>query len=233
MTIQEHMYRTFRKAGMTVEGACAVLGQIQHEGVFISNNAEDSKKVIDAIYTRQVDNGIISKQQFMHDGIGYGYAQWTFPDRKGLMYDFHRARGKSIGDSETQIAFLLWEMQHSFPIQWRIVTNSHDLEDISWQLLDKWENPDDKETQKPRRYKSAKGFYDQFKDLEIGGAPKMTIQSAIETALNCFRAELGYHEKASNANLDDKTANSGSGNWTKYARDLDRLGNFYNGAKNG
>ena len=45
--------------------------------------------------------------------------------------------------------------------------------------------------------------------------------------------EVGYHEKASNAKLDDKTANSGSGNWTKYARDLDDLGDFYNGGKNG
>ena len=33
--------------------------------------------------------------------------------------------------------------------------------------------------------------------------------------------EIGYHEKATNANLDDKTANSGSNNWNKYARDLD------------
>ena len=46
-------------------------------------------------------------------------------------------------------------------------------------------------------------------------------------------AELNYHEKASNAQLDDKYANSGSGNYTKYARDLDALGNFYNGPKNG
>lgn len=46
-------------------------------------------------------------------------------------------------------------------------------------------------------------------------------------------AELGYHEKASNASLDDKAANSGSNNWTKYARDLDAIGNFYNGGKNG
>lgn len=233
MTIQEYMYRRFRKAGMTVEGACAVLGQIQHEGVFQSTNAEDSKKIVDAIYTRQVDNGIITKQQFMFDGVGYGYAQWTFPDRKGKMYDFHRARGKSIGDSETQIDFLIWEMQHDFPNQWRLVTSSHDLAECSLQLLDKWENPDGKDKQKPIRYASSENFYKQLKDLDIEGAPKMTIQSAIETALNCFRAELGYHEKASNANLDDKTANSGSGNWTKYARDLDRLGNFYNGGKNG
>lgn len=46
-------------------------------------------------------------------------------------------------------------------------------------------------------------------------------------------SELEYHEKASNSQLDDKYANSGSGNWTKYGRDLDALGDFYNGPKNG
>ena len=51
--------------------------------------------------------------------------------------------------------------------------------------------------------------------------------------LNVARAELGYHEKASNAYLDDKTTNSGSANFTKYARDLDALGYFYNGPKQG
>lgn len=44
--------------------------------------------------------------------------------------------------------------------------------------------------------------------------------------------ELGYLEKASNAQLDDPTANAGSANYTKYARDLDMLG-VYNGPKNG
>ena len=233
MTIQEYMYRKFRKAGMTIEGACAVLGQIQHEGAFISNNAEDSKKVVDTIYTRQVDNGIISKQQFMYDRIGYGYAQWTYPDRKGKMYDFHRARGKSIGDSDTQIDFLIWEIQHDFPVQWRMVTNSHDLETCSWELLDKWENPDGKERQKLIRYKSSEDFYKQFKDLDLEGTSTMTKQEAIDLVLNLARSELGYHEKASNSQLDDKTANSGSGNWTKYARDIDSLRNFYNTAKNG
>lgn len=45
--------------------------------------------------------------------------------------------------------------------------------------------------------------------------------------------ELGYLEKASNYLLDDKTANAGYNNWTKYARDLDELKTFYNGPKNG
>lgn len=43
-------------------------------------------------------------------------------------------------------------------------------------------------------------------------------------------AEIGYLEKKDKNNLDDKTANAGSKNYTKYARDLDALG-FYNGRK--
>lgn len=45
-------------------------------------------------------------------------------------------------------------------------------------------------------------------------------------------AEIGYHEKASNSNLDSKTANSGSKNYTKYGRDLYKAG-YYNGNKQG
>ena len=45
-------------------------------------------------------------------------------------------------------------------------------------------------------------------------------------------AEIGYHEKASNSNLDNKTANSGNKNFTKYGRDLFNAG-FFNGNKNG
>lgn len=53
-------------------------------------------------------------------------------------------------------------------------------------------------------------------------------KKVIEVAL----AEVGYLEKKTNSNLDDKTANAGDKNYTKYARDLDAMG-FYNGRKNG
>ena len=55
-----------------------------------------------------------------------------------------------------------------------------------------------------------------------------TASKLIEIA----EAEIGYHEKASNSNLDSKTANSGSKNFTKYGRDLFNAG-FFNGNKNG
>ena len=56
--------------------------------------------------------------------------------------------------------------------------------------------------------------------------------TAVEKLLATARAEIGYLEKATNAQLDDKTANAGYNNWTKYARDLDKLG-VYNFPKNG
>jgi hypothetical protein len=57
--------------------------------------------------------------------------------------------------------------------------------------------------------------------------------SAIDRLLATAQAEIGYLEKASNAQLDEKPANPGKNNWTKYARDLDGLGHIYNGKKNG
>ena len=45
-------------------------------------------------------------------------------------------------------------------------------------------------------------------------------------------AEVGYTEKASNSQLDSKTANAGNKNFTKYGRDLFNAG-FFNGNKNG
>ena len=47
-------------------------------------------------------------------------------------------------------------------------------------------------------------------------------------------AEIGYHEKKSNSQLDNPTANAGSANYTKYARDFDeKYPKWYNGKKKG
>lgn len=57
--------------------------------------------------------------------------------------------------------------------------------------------------------------------------------TAAEKVARTASAELGYKEKASNKDLDNPTANAGAANWNKYARDLDALGDIYNGRKNG
>ena len=53
-----------------------------------------------------------------------------------------------------------------------------------------------------------------------------------QTVIAFAKSQIGYHEKATNAALDDFLANAGSNNWNKYARDLDDINGFYNGKKN-
>lgn len=65
---------------------------------------------------------------------------------------------------------------------------------------------------------------------------ELAIQKARAKIVELALAEVGYHEKATNAQLDDPTANSGSNNWNKYAAFIDEFRkqglNFYNGLKN-
>lgn len=58
------------------------------------------------------------------------------------------------------------------------------------------------------------------------------MSNAVDKLLAIANAEVGYLEKGSLDRLDDPTANAGGRNYTKYARDLDRLG-CYNGKKQG
>lgn len=62
----------------------------------------------------------------------------------------------------------------------------------------------------------------------------MDKNEAIAKLVACAKNQVGYLEKRSNAQLDDKIANAGSANWNRYARDIDsKYPNFYNGKKNG
>ena len=62
----------------------------------------------------------------------------------------------------------------------------------------------------------------------------MTVAEAKAKVTNWALSQVGYHEKASNSNLDSFTGNSGSANWNKYAADIDkRFPSYFNGSKNG
>lgn len=55
-----------------------------------------------------------------------------------------------------------------------------------------------------------------------------------DDVLKIARSEIGYHEKASNYDLDSKDGNPGTNNYTKYARDLwEANPHFFQGPKQG
>ena len=69
-------------------------------------------KITDDEYTKAVDTGAISKQEFIYPSVGsdagkprrgYGLVQFTSADKKGLLYDATVGQGKSIGDLGLQV----------------------------------------------------------------------------------------------------------------------------------
>ena len=99
-------------------------------------------------------------------------------------------------------------------------------------MLLQYERPaNQSEAVQNKRASYGQAYYDKFaQSTTKEGVGSLT---AIERLIATAKAEEGYLEKATNAQLDSKTANAGSNNWTKYARDLDNIGNIYNGKKNG
>jgi len=236
MGVPETIFERVRAAGFTIEAACALLAQIQKESLFKPENLEDSRNnslgMTDWQYVNAVDNGTYTN--FVNDAAGFGLAQWTERSRKQNFLNYFKSRGKSIADLETQIGFLLYEMKSFFGGIWNKCLTSHDLENLTWILLNTWENPAEKTNNMIERYGYAQEWYRKFSNQngskkEVSG---MTKQEAVKKVLDLARSEIGYREKASNANLEDKDANAGGANWTKYARELDRT-NWYNGGKNG
>ena len=120
LEVAKYLFERLIAAGLTTEGACAILGNVQAESGFVPNNLEDSFNtrlgMSDEQYTAAVDNG--SYTNFTTDGCGYGLAQWTYGTRKEKFLEYIKAHGKSIADLDGQINFLIKEFQEDFSALW-------------------------------------------------------------------------------------------------------------------
>lgn len=219
-------------------GAAIMMGHLEAESGLnpqnLENKYENAYGVSDAQYTVGVDNG--TYQGFVTDSCGYGLAQWTYAPRKKGLLEYVKGKGCSIGDCVAQLEYLCIELT-TFPTVFNALRNATSFRPASDIVLEQFENPADK-SEKVKVYRA--GLAEKW--FEKYAAAQPTPQNEIEEKPGCSPdaviavaiGELGYHEKASNAALDDKAANSGSGNFTKYARDFDqKYPNWYNGKKNG
>ena len=105
------IWARLKAKGLSDYACAAVMGNMQQESAFRSNNVEDRSGIPDEQYTRMVDDGSYTRSQFMYDAYGYGLCQWTCWDRKEGLYDLARKRGVSIADEQLQIDWL-WEELH-------------------------------------------------------------------------------------------------------------------------
>lgn len=218
-------------------GVAGLMGNLYAESALkptnLQNTYEKSLGMTDAQYTAAVDNG--SYGNFVRDSAGYGLAQWTYWSRKQNLLNYAQSVGKSIGNLTMQLEFL-WKELQSYSSVLTTLKNATSVLEASNIVLFKYETPANQgESVQKTRCSYGQTYYDKY----AGKKPASTTTESSSAAsaakvIAVAVAEIGYHEKASNASLDDKPANSGFANYTKYARDFDqKYPNWYNGKKNG
>lgn len=162
------IYEILTRAGISVVGAAAIIGNLEAESGLFSNNLENtansSMNISDSDYTNKVNSGVISAYDFIHDKAGYGLAQWTYYTRKKGLYEMCKAAGKSIDDLETQTRYIITELSNDFPtVYTKLREGKYELRDLVDLVLRKYEAPADTGAAVLNyRYKLSKKWYDLF-----------------------------------------------------------------------
>lgn len=208
-------------------GVAGLMGNLYAESGLRSTDLEGKYEkrlgLTDAEYTSGVDNGTYTA--FVHDSAGYGLAQWTYWSRKAALLNFAVEKGVSIGDLDMQLEFLAMELQKDFKTVWNTLLSASSIREASDAVMLKYEKPaNQSEENQERRAFFGQKYLRFFVEEGYGMDPQKVIGIA--------SGEVGYLEKNNNSQLDDKTANAGINNNTKYARDLDAL-SWFNGKKQG
>ena len=228
-------------------GVAGVMGNFYAESALKSTNLQNSYEkslgMTDDQYTAAVDNG--SYTNFVHDSAGYGLFQATYWSIKESLLNYAKSKGVSIGDRDMQVDWFLQAMKNEYPAIWKVLTTATTVREASDAVLLKFERPaDQSEAVQVKRAGYGQTYFDKYAAITQTPVSQPTIAINTETSQDegCTAAnviavavgEIGYKEKTSNASLDDKAANAGSANYTKYARDFDqKYPNWYNGKKNG
>lgn len=161
-TFEEKVWYTLSEKYSEIAAAGA-MGNFDQESGFKSNNLQDGYESIlghsDESYTAAVNNGSYSRDKFIKDEAGYGLAQWTSSGRKAGLYDLAKQEGTGIDNEETQIKFLLREIEN-YCTTWQKSTT---VSDAAVRFHNEMEKSNDSPSELQKRVKSAEQLYNKYK----------------------------------------------------------------------
>ena len=137
----KEIYDILRAGGLSHAGALGMIGNMMAEaGPSLPSNIAQrgTTKLSDAQYTAAADNGLID---FAHDGVGYGLYQLTYHKRKANYLNFAKAKGVSVGDGEAQCEFCLKELREDYPILFKTLCESNDIDQCTDLICTQFERP--------------------------------------------------------------------------------------------
>lgn len=198
-TNEEKIWNYLISAGLNAYGAAGLMGNLYAESGLsptnLQNTCENKLGYTDAAYTAAVDSG--SYKNFANDKAGYGLAQWTYPTRKVALLAYAKAAGKSIGDLEMQLAFLMDELNKSYKAVLAALKAAANVREASDIVLLKFEQPaDQSEAVKVKRAGYGQIYYDKYAKEDIMNEQELRAK-VVSTALGwlgCKESD-GSHKK--------------------------------------
>ena len=182
-------------------GVCGLMGNIQTESNFKSTNMQNSYEarlgMNDTTYTQAVDNG--SYANFATDKVGYGLCQWTSSGRKAGLLAYAKEHGKSIGDEDMQIDYLMHELSTGYKKVLEVLKKATSVKEASDYVCTKYERPaDQSEKALANRAKKGEAIYAEFVNNDGKEEEPMKIYKkgvAVQLAKNFKSTEFDCNGK--------------------------------------
>lgn len=225
-TNEEKIWNYLISNGLNSYGAAGLMGNLFAESALRPDNLEDlcerrlaenGKKYTDSSYTAAIDNGKISRAEFLNPlpgkQYGYGLAQWTSPVRKAGLYDLVKSKKTSIADIEAQLEWLLIELKTSYQSVYNTLKSASSVKQASDSVLVNFECPADTGTaMKNTRASYGQRYYDKYaKTTVLGGEAKImgNYDKYINSTGTHYISNSGHDENYgyNSGNAGDQTGN--------------------------
>ena len=147
---RETQWLALRALGIPELGCAAVMGNAMAESGCETNRLQGDFEITRSAsraYTQLVDDGAITREDFIKRGPGgggYGWLQWTLQSRKAGYYDNAKWLGVSIGSQEAAISWFWTEVhQPEYKKVLDAILTGSNLREISDVFLTGFERPAD------------------------------------------------------------------------------------------
>lgn len=164
-TTDEKIWNFLKSKGLNSFAIAGLMGNLHAESGLNPKNLQNSyeKKLghTDESYTAAVDCGEYTN--FAKDAAGYGLAQWTYHTRKAALLAYAKSVGKSVGDLEMQLCFLMKELTGNYPGVLSELKKASSVLAASNIVLMKFERPaDQSESVQKKRAGYGQTYFDKF-----------------------------------------------------------------------
>lgn len=180
-TNEQKIWNYLKNQGFNDFGIAGLMGNLYAESGLIPTNLqntyEKSLGYTDASYTAAVDDG--SYNNFVKDSAGYGLAQWTYWSRKQGLLNHAKSAGKSVGDLEIQLEYLLKELtSYGLINDLKTATSVLTASNLILLQFEKPATKDSAETQS-KRAGYGQAYYDKYADTTLKGGATMSNSSLV------------------------------------------------------